>query len=315
MKHKSLKYRYQFHQSYFIVDRVLKRDLWGFYMKKLEWKKKFEWLKKFKAYEKVEIFIGKCKTVNKTLAKLLGIAAVWVFAYDFILVKIPAWYPFLATLGLLARNISFAFITGFIFFFVNTHLSSHKTKVKTYQYTANKIAALNAFSSSLMKSINNKLGLPPDEDPETEEEFKKLCKKINAPTPVKYMVMAESLTFPNWYVLFKFLDMETSKIVRDLLLIRDSLDSETLRLVTSIENKVNMFINMGKGNPIGPDDSLEFFAGYIFKYRNLCKELTAHLNTEYKPYADEYHHLENKKTRERREQKAQQQSQQQEIQS
>ncbi|MED4253337.1 hypothetical protein P4689_12080 [Priestia megaterium] len=279
------------------------------------YKEKLLKLKQAKTVKNTEIFIGKCKTVNKNLRNLLIIAALWVFAYDFILVHIPAWRPIWATIGLLARNVSFAFITGFIFFFVNTHLSSHKTKVKTYQYTANKITALNALSSSLMKSINKKLGLPPEEDPETEEEFKKLCKKINAPTPVKYMVMADSLTFQNWYVLFNFLDMETSKIVKDLLLIRDSLDSETLRLVTSIENKVNMFINMGKGNPIGPDDSLEFFAEYIFKYRGMCKELTAHLNTEYKPYADEYHHLENKKTRERREQKAQQQSQQQEIQS
>jgi len=285
-------------------------------MKKVEWMKKVKWwLKKFKAYQKVEIFVGKFKTVNKKLKKTLYITVAWVLLYDFVLVKIPEWFSGASTFGLLARNASFTFITGFIFFFINTHLSAHKTKVKTYQYTANKITALNALSSSLMKSINNQLNRPPEEDPKKEEEFKKLCKKINAPSKVPYMVMADSLTFPNWYVLFNFLDIETSKIVKDLLLIRDSLDSETLRLITSIENKVNMFINMGKGNPIGPDDSLESFAEDIFKYRNMCKELTAHFNTEYKPYANEYDYLENKKTSENRKEKAQQNSEQQEIQS
>lgn len=272
-------------------------------------------LKESKTVQNTKNFINRCKTVNKNLRTIFLIAVVWVFAYDFILVKIPAWYPFFATLGLLARNVSFAFITGFIFFFVNTHLSSHKTKVKTYRYTANKIASLNALSSSLMKTINNRLDLPLDEDPASEEEFEKLCKQINANTPVAYMVMAHSLIFQNWYVLFNFLDIETSKVVKDLLLVRDSLDSETLRLVTNIENKVNMFINMGKGNPIGPDDSLESFAKDIFDYRGMCKELILHLNKEYKPIADEYHHLENKETKERREQKAQQQAHQQNIQS
>lgn len=269
-------------------------------------------LKKLKTVQNTKNFINRCKTVNKNLRTIFLIAVVWVFAYDFILVKIPAWYPFFATLGLLARNVSFAFITGFIFFFVNTHLSSYKTKVKTYRYTANKIASLTALSSRLMLTINSRLDLPLDQDPTSEEEFKKLCKKINATAPVGYIVMAHSVYFKNWYELFNFLDVETSKIVKDLLLVRESLDTETLRLVTNIENKVNMFINMGKGNPIGPGNSLESFADDIFEYRRMCKALTLHLSTEYKSIQQEYNHMERT---ERKERKTLQQTQQQDTQS
>ncbi|CAI8949445.1 putative Lipoprotein [Priestia megaterium] len=277
--------------------------------------KKFERFKKFKSFEKVKIFTGKFKTVNKNLKRLLYITGVWVLAYDFILVNIPAWHPILVTIGLLARNVSFAFITGFIFFFVNTHLSSHKTKVNTYRYTANKIASLNALSTSLITTIKLTLNLPDfNKDATTEEELEEWCMQIAGNTPVTYRVLAHRVKFQDWYVLFNFLDIETSKIVKDLLLVRDSLDSETLRLVTNIENKVNMFINVSKGLPIGPDYSLKSFAKDIFEYRGMCKELILHLNKEYKPIADEYHHLENKKTKERRELKGQQQVQQQNIQ-
>lgn len=269
-------------------------------------------LKESKTFQNTKNFINRCKTVNKNLRTIFLIAVVWVLLYDFILVKIPEWFTGASTFGLLARNVSFAFITGFIFFFVNTHLPAHKTKVKTYRYTANKIASLTAFSSGLMRTINLVLGLSIDKDHISEEEFNKLCKQINAYSRVSYRVFGHRVVFDNWYKLFNFLDIETSRVVRDLLLVRDSLDSETLRLVTNIENKVNMFINVGKGNPIGTDNSIAFFADDIFEYRRMCKALTLHLSTEYKPFADEYNHMERT---ERKERKTLQQTQQQDIQS
>lgn len=269
-----------------------------------------------KKFSRVRIFIGKFKTINKTLAKLLGIAVAWVFLYDFILVKIPAWFPGASTLGLIARNICFAFITGFIFYFINTHLPNHKAKVKTYRYLANKITSLNALSSTLittMKSTINLINLQKDVE---KEEVIEWCKQIQANSAISFRVRAHRIEFDNWYQLFNHLDSETSKIVRDLLLVRDVLDSESLRLITNIENEVNMFMNISKGQPLGGDsDSLNSFSFNIYEYRRLCRELRRHLKEEYKVHEYEYHYLEQKERRERNAQKAQQQTQQQDIQS
>jgi len=279
--------------------------------------KKVEWLKKFKAYEKVEIFIGRFKTVNKTLAKLLGISVAWVFLYDFILVKIPEWITGASTLGLIARNICFAFITGFIFYFINTHLANHKAKVKTYRYVANKIASLNVLSSNLIHTVKATANVSnANKNEETLEEVVEWCKQIQASSFVGFRVFAYRIGFGSWYELFNYLDSETSKIVRDLLLVRDMLDSESLRLITNIENQVNMFMNISKGQPIGTDtNSLESSGLHIYEYRRMCKELQLHLRKEYKIHENEYHYLERKETRERREKQASQQAQQQNIQS
>lgn len=269
-----------------------------------------------KNFYKLEIFIGKFKTVNKTLAKLLGIAVLWVLLYDFMLVNMDEWYPKAAVVGLLTRNLCFAFITGFIFYFLNTHLSSHKTKVKTYRYIANKVAVLDDLSTNLILSLkfsqdldNEGYDVPP------QEEIKKWCKQIPRGSAVDYKTFAFSVSFSNWFELFNFINDQTKEIVKDLLLVRDSLDSETLRYITNIENCTSVFLNVTKGQNAGPRHSLEIYSFQIYDYRRMCHELTLHLKKEYEVYKKEYSYLEKKGRREKKAQKDQQQTQQQDIQS
>ncbi|PFW72153.1 hypothetical protein COL23_25725 [Priestia aryabhattai] len=256
-----------------------------------------EMWKNFK--ERLQVITGKFKTVNKTLAKLLVIAILWVIIYDFILVDIPEWFPKASVIGLLTRNLCFAFMTGFIFYFVNTHLSGHKTKVKTYRYVANKVSTLDNMSINLILSIKHTLSLQNSgyEVP-SRDDVSHWCKQIPNHIPVSFRVMAYTNIFPNWFKLFEFIDTETIKNVKDLLTLRDSLDSETLRLITNIENCTTTFLNMSKGVPFNTqNNSLEFWDLHIYEYRKMCNQLVTHLKKEYKVYEDEYHYLERKEKR------------------
>ncbi|MFP7416101.1 hypothetical protein [Priestia filamentosa] len=251
--------------------------------------------------DRQRVLIGKYKTVNKTLKKLLWIAILWVILYDFILVNIPEWFPKASVLGLLARNICFAYLTGFIFYFLNAHLSSHKTKVKTYRYVANKVEALNSLSMDLILALKNSLGIPNENyDVPTLQDVQLWCQQIPSSSPAPFKTHMYTRTFPDWFTLFQFIDQETTKVVKDLLLIRDSLDSETLRLITNIENNTTTFLNMSRGILINtPNHNLAFFDRFIHSYRSTCKQLSSHLQKEYKVYKEEYHYLERKEREEK----------------
>lgn len=251
--------------------------------------------KKFK--ERLQILTGRFKTVNKTLTKLLGLAILWVIIYDFILADIPEWFPKASVLGVLARNICFAYITGFIFYFLNTHLSAHKTKVKTHRYVHNKIAVMDKMSINLILTMKTTLGLPnSDYEVPPLQDIENWCKQIPSHNPVSFRTMAYTNIFPNWFKLFEFIDLETIRTVKDLLTLRDTLDSETLRLLTNIENCTTTFLNMSKGVPFNTqNNTLEFWDLHIYEYRKMCRELTLHLKEEYKVYAKEYHYLERKR--------------------
>lgn len=255
-------------------------------------------LEKWKNFkEKVSILTGRFKTVNKTLTHILYAAIALVVVHDFILVNIPEWFPTASTIGTLVRNICFAYVTGYIFYVLNAHLSTHKAKVKTYRYTANRMAVLDDLSINLILSLKYSLGMPNSNyDVPPLDDVKQWCNQIHAHNPTKLHTFGFTNSFTNWFELFNFLDKQTNQAVRDLLLLKDTLDSETLRLLTNIDNCAVMFLNKSKGVPFNTRaNTLQSWDFFIHEYRQMCHELMVHFKEEYEPYKKEYMYLEQKR--------------------
>ncbi|MGG2066929.1 hypothetical protein [Bacillus sp. S14(2024)] len=234
------------------------------------------------------------KAVRVELRVLLYIAVAWIAAYEFYLVNIPEWFPKAAILGVITDKICFAYITAFIFFFVNVHLSGYVYKVKMFKYVRNKAVLIRSMGMKLMLNIKQAAGVDKDNNSiPGKEELIKLCKKVDPRKPIQSVGFLQ-LEFDNWFNYMNFIDLETKRLVKDLLFIRETLDSDTIRILTDIEECLELHVNMTKGAYVG-NTNLETWADSIYEYLELCKKLIVHLDKKYKGYAEEYDYIEGKK--------------------
>ncbi|MHA2957317.1 hypothetical protein, partial [Priestia megaterium] len=196
------------------------------------------------------------------------------------LVNVREWFPKASALGGIYRNLCFSYMTAFIFYFLNVHLQNYKTKMKNYKYVSNKIVRLAGMSGDLVYA----LGVKGEEVP-GKEELEKLCKETVSTNSVLYSRL--SYEFENWYDLFSYIDVETRKIVKDLLAVKESLDPDVLMMVINIENWIELYLNDTLGKLI-QYPNLEHYAPIIHEYRKLSSELESYFWDKYEPYRQEY---------------------------
>ncbi|WHY73448.1 hypothetical protein [Fictibacillus enclensis] len=246
--------------------------------------------------EKIKFVLYRVLTVRLDLLILFFIAAMSIFLYDFWLINIPEWFSGASIVGATYYKICFAYITGFIFFFVNVHLQSYKLKVKTFRYVNNKTLAIKNYSFHLLRALqlasSNHVISPDDSQTKT---LAILCHNINPNNPLTYG--QKGIVIRDWYSCFKLIDEETKSLIKDLFSIKDALDTEFLRILTNIDDTLDNHINFTKGYKIG-NKNLDAWASSINDYIDLCNELISHLKGSYKMYQAEYHYLERKRRQE-----------------
>ncbi|WP_154974816.1 hypothetical protein [Priestia megaterium] len=232
---------------------------------------------------------GRIITVNKWLGFCFLIAFASVLLIDLWLVKLPEWFTNASVIGTIYRNLCFAYMTSFIFYFLNVHLQNYKTKVKTFGYLENKLSRLQQLSVDLIILLKKAAGEPrrSHENLLTKDEVKEYCKKVN-PNPTNSISYTWSnLSFLNWYELFEFIETETKDIFRDLSTIKESLDTEIITRLANIEKVAESGLNKTRGKVLG-NTTLELFATEIYEYRNQCEEILVYFHQEYEIYEDEY---------------------------
>ncbi|NGY76018.1 hypothetical protein [Priestia megaterium] len=109
--------------------------------------------------------------------------------------------------------------------------------------------------------------------------------KVSSHQEVKYSKF--SIPFSSWYTLFDFIDLETKKVVKDLLAVKESLDSEMMMLLTYIENCAENDLNFSEGIILG-GSTLEFYARGIHDYRKSCEKIADYVDENYKSYRKEF---------------------------
>ena len=225
-------------------------------------------------------------TVNKFMRGTFYFTLGWVVLRDFWLVNFPAKYEIMASVGLFVRNLSFAYITSFVVYFINVHLQNYKLKVRTFRYINNKCVNLQKLSISLIISLEESAKVVHSGyQKKSEQDVEKLCLKVHPLQPVTYSGL--EIPFENYYSLFNFIDLETKRLVKDLFAVKDSLDSEMMMLLTFIEDCTNQHLNYSSGFAL-QNNNLEFYSKYIYEYRSLCEELIECLDKNYEYYRKEY---------------------------
>lgn len=240
---------------------------------------------------KATFWRNRLKKVKTYLRVLLYIAILSVGLIEFWLINIPEWFPKASVIGSIWSKLCFAYITSFIFFFINVHLQSYTNKVKSFRYINNKLSVISLQSQQLLTIIQHQSHTPNSSSLPSKDELEKWCTKIS---PSNKVTATSGRQFDNWFMYFHFIDMETKRLIGDLVLVKENLDSETLRLLTNIDDLLELHINFHKGASISIS-TLKNYSNDIHRYLTLCSELIDHLKKEFKFYQDEYHYLERKK--------------------
>ncbi|MCU5744940.1 hypothetical protein OCC47_27155 [Bacillus cereus] len=222
-------------------------------------------------------------TINLWLRILLLISIISVLFIDLYLIHKPELFKNAAQLGTLYRNLCFAYITSFLFFFWNVHLQNYNAKVKSYQHVDNKVYNLRSMGISLIlslegKEINTFLSKYPL--PEVSEIFD-LCYKVDPNQPIKFNYR----TFQNWFELSDFINQETRRTVNELLIIKDVLDAELMTELINLTQYVDR-LNRCHDSDLKCKD-LAKWAVPIWDYAHACSVLSSKFDKKYRIYRDE----------------------------
>lgn len=227
-------------------------------------------------------------SLRTELKILFVIALTSVLIIDIYLINIPEWFTIGAELGSLYYKICLGYITGLIFYFINVHLANEKSKVKTYKYINNKSAKIRRLNITLIQSLRSAYPVTPGTKfLNEEEEISYLSNHINPQSPFT-LVLDYNITFPHWFAAIDFIASENKELTRDLLFIRESINSDVIEILTDIDDCIDNHINIGNGRLLGNSD-LNVFSKSIIQYKNLSDKLITTINEKYKYYKVEYH--------------------------
>ncbi|EIT84150.1 hypothetical protein A374_16934 [Fictibacillus macauensis ZFHKF-1] len=236
---------------------------------------------------KLKFWKHRISTLRKELKFLFIIAIGSVLIIDLWLSNVPEWFPFGAELGALYYKICLAYITGLIFYFINVHLESERSKVKTFKYIHNKVAKIRKLCDTLIQSLRDAYPVPEGTDFKSiTEEITFLCNNINPQLPFKFGGWYD-MKFDHWFAAIDFIEKENKELTRDLLFVRESIKSDILVILTDIDDNISSAINLRHGQPSGNTD-LNTYSYGMTVYQKLCDKLKDSLRDQYKYYQIEY---------------------------
>jgi hypothetical protein len=236
---------------------------------------------------KLKYWKHRIATLRKELKILFVIALSSVLLIDLWLIKIPEWFSVGAELGALYYKICLGYITGLIFYFLNVHLESERSKVNTFKYINNKAAKIHRLCNTLIDSLRKVYPVPHETAfSSIDEEISYLSNNINPQHPFK-LGGWYNMVFPHWFASIDFIAKENKELTRDLLFVRDSIKSDIIVILTDIDDCITNAINLGHGQPSANTD-LEAYSYGMTQYKILCDRLIRTIRETYKYHQIEY---------------------------
>ena len=130
-------------------------------------------------------------------------------------------------------KLCYSFCAATIFYFFNQHLPKEERKVKAYRFINNKVSELYHETSLLLRNLNI----------DTRDKLKEIsietvtlaCLNINPQNPL--LSKDESVTrFADWFEYLNYKSKRIKEIIRDLILLNESIDSELMEQLLTIED-------------------------------------------------------------------------------
>lgn len=223
-------------------------------------------------------------SVRKDLYFLLLVAVFSILLTDFVLDEIPELFEGGYKLGVIIRNLSLAFIAGFIFYFLTIHIKSENDKRK-YNEVIGQIS-----HDIVIHTDNMVTGIINHKNPKERKKYNsnllhESCREINAFKKNAPIHWADD-TQGNW---LDYLYYYMTDVNKDIKRLNDRLicmEPEHSTLVARIENSLLLSqINSIYNNPVIAEiGNLSLFATSIELYLNLINDLRDYIDENLKDF-------------------------------
>ncbi|OAS13735.1 hypothetical protein [Paenibacillus oryzisoli] len=207
------------------------------------------------------------KTVRKELKLILYFTVISIFLLDFWLFDVPEWFPYANKLANLWYKVCLAYITSFIFFYINVHIHSERLKSKVMIYVNNKIVPIYSNNLNLLTELS--ITLP---NKFTVDNFKNALQQINPHNTAELYYHGKRVIFENWFEALEHFYLINKELIHDTLLFKESINSDVLGLLSRIENNLMNHVNVFKGQISGNPD-LEIISSGLYNHTILCNKL------------------------------------------
>jgi hypothetical protein len=192
-------------------------------------------------------FFNWFKTVRKELRYILYAAVLSVLLFDFWLFYVPSLFPYAYQLGQLWYKICLAYITSFIFYYVNVHIQGERLKSKTMIYVNNKITSIHRSNVDFISSISPTL----EDEKVTKADYVTILTKINPHDKATFKQRGIDFDYENWFIALDQFYKINKELIHDTLLFKDSINSDVLGILSRIDDNLYNHVNIFKGIPTG----------------------------------------------------------------
>ncbi|TJY42679.1 hypothetical protein E5161_07460 [Cohnella pontilimi] len=235
--------------------------------------------------DKLKIFKNRVTTVRKELLVILIVCFVAIILFDSVLFRIPEWFTTAAIWGEMLYKLCFAYITGFVFYFLNIHLEKERAKVKLYVYIHNKIADIVRLNHDLMDTIVQASQKTVENYNPSLEEIKQYCLSVNPHQ--RCAIPRLPFEFNNYFLMIDFVHKDLKRIIDDLISIQANISIDVLELLAKIEDTVDNHVNLFQGVPTANRD-LEVIHNGIHQLNGYTNDLYKTFHKKYKSHRWEY---------------------------
>lgn len=212
-----------------------------------------------------------------TIAVLSSIIILWI---NFVDIKLPELIPGKGPkIENLIENICLAYVTGFMFYYLNIYLVERKEKKSILPYIARYVQLMVVNNHSIINCLKNDSKLDPNYFP-TKEEFKVLLAGVRPKEKIPFYYKNE-----NWIYLFKNRQESTLRGLNKIFMSGKHLDDELRRLLLEIQSSLYLTDNYAFNSDDFSDSDLSKYWLVFSNHFELIKKLKAYYDKNLKVYS------------------------------
>ena len=228
----------------------------------------------------LKILWNRLKTIKKEIGVLAIVALSSILIIEFWLNNYSANYKFQYQFGQFYLKLCYSYFSAFIFYFFVVHVPRERRKAKLWLYLNNKSASIINEIHHLIRLIYEKASINFDYVNLTNEQLDEALKKIN-PHESVFVPFDNKVAFENWFEYLYNKGQRIKKLVHEMLILNDSIDSEFLECLTFMDNE--LIICFSHENIIIGNPNLAWLSHNLYElYRN-SNQMNMVFRRVYKP--------------------------------
>jgi hypothetical protein len=220
--------------------------------------------------------------LRKDLFCILLICIVFIFIFDFWLIKIPELFKGANTLGNIFYKICLAYLTAYIFYFLNVFIKSQKDLNEVNFYIGRLVTNITLDNFIIIHQLCKSSGIQKSNKYLTETEIKIITSILTINEGPKEG--PDDIIKTNWFQFLKYYKVRTENNINKILSRSIYLDSKLVSLLSDIEDSA-LFIDIEyKAIFEESSDNLSFMASHLYNYFETIKKLETYYLDKLYPY-------------------------------